>query len=254
MLSGANLFSQHFLLYNRLCYFSCNYRSFCCFRDNSTSNFLFYVLLMSLMHKRKMFFVDDFFCFFMNNWNMFLVNMFLVNNRLDVFVDNWSMMLMNQIFMSFLDDILVMFMDYILMRLSNDRSFHYGINDRPFFMSQNLGNTNIWLKKCSFFMPDYYRCLGGCSTKLRWSHSRSYNSFINRISISKNSASRSQVGCLCLGGRIRWTCLRNISCRNISGLLHDWHWSLNKVRRHSCSFYVNLALVHKLSLLQWLLH
>jgi len=58
--------------------------------------------------------MDDFLLGFVNDGDMFLVNVFLVNNRLDVLVNHGSMMLM--------DYFLVYLIDYILMMLMDDLS------------------------------------------------------------------------------------------------------------------------------------
>jgi len=48
----------------------------------------------------------------MDNWDVFLMDVFLVDNRLDVFVDDWSVMLVNHILVEFVNNVLMMFMDY----------------------------------------------------------------------------------------------------------------------------------------------
>lgn len=145
MLCGTHFFCEHFLLYQGLYKFSCNYRFFSCLSHYSISEFLFHSSFMSLMHQRNMFLVDNFLCFLMNYWDMFLMNMLLVNDRLNVFMDDRSMVLMNQILMQFFDDILVMLMDYLSMSFFDDRLLYDGLNNWCFFMSHYLGSGNIGL-------------------------------------------------------------------------------------------------------------
>jgi len=99
--------------------------------------------------------VNDFFLSFMNDGDVFLMNVFLIDNRLDVFNDNWFVDLVDVIRVNFLDNVLVMLMDYLSVGVLDNGLFHDSLDNGCFLSTKHFLLLNTGLHNWSFFMSDH---------------------------------------------------------------------------------------------------